>query len=368
MSTVSKSYASLSFKQTLEVIRSIGAKVTVLVEGEMGSGKSSLLPELAKDFPNHTPCYVEVACMDVGDVAVPKIMTLDNVVIGELVTKGEVTRFVPNEAFGLHLGKPLLILWDELGKATQPVVNSISRFINEGKLGQFTLPGGSIQFATTNLAVEGVGDRLQPHIRDRMCRIRMRKSRSVEWVENYAIPAGLDPIIIGFAMEYPQAFESFEDVEDPNSNPYIFHPKQPRLNFVTARSLTKASHILQSTEHLPDDVRIHALMGMVGEAAAMNVMTLNRLNEDIPAYERVLADPDNCPLPKSGVSSVMMVAKMAMRVEDDTMSKCMTYVERLPKETQALFARTLTRSPKRKVAASNRAYIEWASKNMYLFQ
>ena len=368
MSTVSKSYASLSFRQVLELIKAIGSKVTVLVEGEMGSGKSALQGALAVEFPNHISCYVEVACMDVGDVAVPKVKTLDDVVIGGLVTQGEVTRFVPNEAFGLHLGKPLLIMWDELGKASQPVINAISRFINEGYLGQYKLPEGSLQFATTNLSIEGVGDRLRPHIRDRMCRVRMRKPTNLEWVENYAIPAGLDPIIIGFAIEYPQAFESFEDVEDPNSNPMIFHPKQPRLNFVTARSLTKGSHILQATQHMPDDVRIHALMGMVGEAAAMSIMTLSRLNEDIPAYERVLADPDNCPLPKSGVSSVMMVAKMAMRVEDDTMGKCMTYVERLPKETQALFARTLTRSPKRKVAASNRAYIEWASRNMYLFQ
>jgi len=368
MSTVSKSYASLSFRQVLELIKAIGSKVTVLVEGEMGSGKSALQGALAVEFPTHVSCYVEVACMDVGDVAVPKVKTLDDVVIGGLVTQGEVTRFVPNEAFGLHLGKPLLIMWDELGKASQPVINAISRFINEGYLGQYKLPEGSLQFATTNLSIEGVGDRLQPHIRDRMCRVRMRKPTNLEWVENYAIPAGVDPVIIGFAIEYPQAFESFEDVEDPNSNPMIFHPKQPRLNFVTARSLTKGSHILQATQHMPDDVRIHALMGMVGEAAAMSIMTLSRLNEDIPAYERVLADPDNCPLPKSGVSSVMMVAKMAMRVEDDTMGKCMTYVERLPKETQALFARTLTRSPKRKVAASNRAYIEWASRNMYLFQ
>lgn len=365
---VNKSYASLSFKQVLELIKAIGDKVTVLVEGEMGSGKSSLLNPLAAEYPDHIPCYVEVACMDVGDVAVPKVKTLDDVVVGGLVTQGEVTRFVPNEAFGLHLGKPLLIMWDELGKATQPVINAISRFINEGYLGQYKLPEGSIQFATTNLSLEGVGDRLLPHIRDRMCRVRMRKSTNLEWVENYAIPAGLDPIVIGFAIEYPHAFESFEDVEDPNSNTMIFHPKQQRMNFVTARSLTKSSHILQATTHMPDDVRIHALMGMVGETAAMHIMTLNRLNEDIPSYERVVADPNNCALPKSGVSSVMLVTKLAMRVEDDTMTQCMTYVERLPKETQALFARTLTRSAKRVIAGNNRAYIEWASKNMYLFQ
>lgn len=367
MATITKPYASLSMSQISDLIMASGDSVTFMVEGEMGSGKSSILWDLAKRMTDHVACYVECACMDVGDVAVPKIKTLDNVVIGELVTEGEVTRFVPNEAFGLHLGKKLIIMWDELGKSTNSVINAVSRIINEGVLGMFKLPSGSIQFATTNLAVEGVGDKLQAHIRNRMCMVKMRKPTHMEWVENYALPSGLNPVIVAFAMEYPQVFESFEQVEDPNSNPYIFHPKQPRRSFVSPRSLAKASHLLTTTQHMAYDVRVHALMGMVGEAAAMDIMVIDKLNDDIPAYERVVADPDGASVPKSGVSSCLMVAKISMRVSKEEFDACFTYVKRLPKEVQALFARTVMRTDKREFAVTNKLFVDWAATNMYLF-
>ena len=134
-----------------------------------------------------------------------------------------------------------------------------------------------------------------------------------------------------------------------------------------SRSMQKASDIMHATESFADVVRIHALTGVVGESAAMKIMTISRLNDDMPAYERVLADPENCPLPKSGVSACMMVAKIAMRVERETFDNCMLYVERMSKEVQALFARTIMRSPKKNLAASHKSFVSWASSNMYLF-
>lgn len=364
---VRKTYDSLSMPQIVELLLAVNGGVTIMVEGEMGSGKSSILPALHAKLPDHVPCYVECACMDVGDIAVPKIITLDGAVLGEFVTSGEVCRFVPNESFGLHLGKKLIIMWDELGKAPRAVINAVSRVINEGALGLYRIMEGSIQFATTNLAAEGVGDQLLPHIRDRMCRVKMRKPTHMEWVENYAMFNQLHPAVIGFAMEYPQAFESFEDVEDPNSNHYIFHPKSPRRNFVTARSLTKSSHLLFATERMTDDVRIHALMGMVGEAAAMDIITLARLSDDLPTFERIIMDPSGCQTPKSGVASCMLIAKIAMRIDRENLDACMEYVQRLSKEVQALFARTIMRSAKKDIAASHKSFIMWASDNMYLF-
>ena len=367
MATITKPYASLSMAEIADLIMASGDAVTFMVEGEMGSGKSSILWDLAKRAPDHVPCYVECACKDVGDVAVPKIKTLDNVVIGDLVTEGEVTRFVPNEEFGLHLGKKLILMWDELGKAPGAVVNAVSRIINEGVLGIYKLPEGSRQFATTNLAVEGVGDKLQAHIRNRMCMVKMRKPTAMEWVENYALLAGINRVIIGFAMEYPQAFESFENVEDPNSNHYIFHPKAQRRSFVSPRSLAKASHILNTTEHLDDSVRVHALMGMVGEAAAMDILTLVKLDDDLPTWEQVMRDPEGCKVPKSAAAACMMIQKACQRIEADTFSLWMTYMDRMSMETQALFARTIMRGEKRSMAITIRAFAEWSANNQFMF-
>jgi hypothetical protein len=162
-------------------------------------------------------------------------------------------------------------------------------------------------------------------------------------------------------------FESFENVEDPNMNHYIFHPKSPRTAFVTPRSLEKASDILKSTEHLPDDVRIHALMGVVGEAAAMDILTLVKLNDALPTWEAVIKNPEDAKLPKGAAAYCMMTAKAVQRVERETFNAWMTYVERLPKEVQALWARSVMRSAKVGIATTHKGFTKWAAENSFLF-
>ena len=189
----------------------------------------------------------------------------------------------------------------------------------------------------------------------------------MEWVEDYGIRAGVHLVILGAAIEFPAMFESFENVEDPNSNHYIFHPKQPRTSFVTPRSLEKASDILKATEHLSDDVRIHALMGVVGEAAAMDILTLVKLNDDLPTWEAVIKNPTGAKLPKGAAASCMMVAKAVQRVERETFDDWMVYVQRLGKEVQALFARSVMRSQKVGIATTHREFSKWAAANSFLF-
>ena len=72
MSTAQQMYA-LSIDQTAEAIKAIGHKRTVLVQGHMGSGKSSLLKMLAADLPTHTPVYFDCTTKDLGDITIPNI-------------------------------------------------------------------------------------------------------------------------------------------------------------------------------------------------------------------------------------------------------------------------------------------------------
>ena len=358
MSKINRPYEAVSLQEVTNLIAQVGDKVTVLAQGHIGTGKSSMLKVLADKFPDYHPCYLDCTTLDVGDISVPKIKTVEN---------GEVTSFVPNENLGFHLAKPVILMVDELGKASKSVMNALLRIMLERRLGVNALPEGSIVFATTNLGGEGVGDMIQPHARNRLCVVKVRKPTAMEWIENFAMLNNVHPVAIGTAMEYPHMFESFENVEDPNSNHYIYHPKSPRTAFVTPRSMEKASDILKATDSLPDDVKIHALMGVVGEAAAMDMLTIQKLDDSMPSWERVVKDPEDCPLPKNGVANCMMVAKAAMRVEKDTMDAWMIYLARLPKEVQALFAKTIMRGQKKGMAATHRKFIEWASQHSYLF-
>lgn len=354
MSKVNKTYGSLTLAQAADLIASVGDKVTCLFTGEMGIGKSSMLTTLKDKFPTHKPVYLEAQLLDLGDLQMPRF-------------NGDVVSFVPNEALGVHENKPIILMLDELGKASKSVLNALLRIMLERKIGDKSLPDGSIVFATTNMALEGLGDNIPAHARNRLCQAKIRKPSAMEWVEDYGIRAGVHPVILGAAIEFPAMFESFENVEEPNSNHYIFHPKQPRTAFVTPRSLEKASDILKATEHLSDDVRIHALMGVVGEAAAMDILTLVKLNDDLPTWEAVIKSPDNAKLPKGAAASCMMVAKAVQRVERETFDDWMVYVQRMGKEVQALFARSVMRSAKVGIATTHREFSKWAAANSFLF-
>jgi len=358
MSKINKTYGSLTLAQASDLVAAVGDKVTCLFSGEMGIGKSSMLKTLANKLPNHKPVYLEAQMLDVGDIQMPKFRTIEG---------KEVVSFVPNTALGVHLDQPIILMLDELGKASKSVLNALLRIMLERKIGEYDLPEGSMVFATTNLAIEGLGDNIPAHARNRLCQAKIRKPTAMEWVEGYALNAGVHPVILGAAIEFPAMFESFENVEDPNSNHYINHPKSPRTAFVTPRSLEKASDVLKATENLPDDVRIHALMGVVGEAAAMDILTLVKLNDTLPSWEAVIKNPEDTKIPKGAAACCMMVAKAVQRIERETFDAWMTYVERLPKEVQALFARSIMRSAKVGIATTHKGFTSWASKNSFLF-
>lgn len=358
MSKVSKNN-ELTLKEVAELILNVGETVTVLVQGHIGTGKSTLLEILGEARPDAYTCYFDCTTADVGDMSGPKYSTINGM---------DVLSFVPNENLGMHLDKPVILMFDEFAKGPLPLQRAARRVMLERKNGVHALPKGSIVFATTNLGLEGVGDILPAHARNAICVVTLGKPKAMTWVEDYAIPKALHPVVIGTAIEYPSMFESFENVEDPNSNPYIFHPKQARAAFVTPRSLRLASDIMYATERMPSHVRLNALAGVIGEAAAAVMMTISNLHDDTPAWEAVIANPTVSPLPKSGVSSCMLVSKAAMRVERSTFDAWMTYMLRMPKEAQALFAKTIMRSTNKQLAATHQAYTDWTQANMWIFE
>ena len=237
-------YAS-SIDEIVDLIANVGKTRTVLVEGDMGIGKSTLLKIMAKKYPEHVPCYFDCTTKDLGDLFLPNINGADKCV-----------SFLPNEQFGVHLDKPQLLMIDEFGKANPSVKNGMLVVMLERMIGNKQMHPDSLVWATTNLGAEGVGDLLPPHARNRIITIRMRKPSSDEWIGDYAINNNVHPSVMGFVKEFPQVMQSFTEVDNPDDNPYIYHPKRQANAFITPRSLECASDILHQREHLTDDTPV----------------------------------------------------------------------------------------------------------------
>jgi hypothetical protein len=355
-----KPYSSIAMQETISLISKIGDTLTVLVQGEMGIGKSSILKALAESHPNHIPCYIDITTKDVGDFLVPQIRTIDGT---------PVCSFIPNEEFGFHLDKPLILMLDEIGKAGKAVMNACLRLMLERKLGIHSLPEGSIVFATTNLGTEGIGDNVPPHARNRVCVVKMRKPTAEQWRWDYAQHAGVDPVVIATAIEYPSMFGSFEDYERPDMNEYINDPRVPRAAFVTPRSMEKASDILKRCRDMPEDVLTHALFGVIGERATMDMINILKLDNQMPVWSEIVNKPTTTIIPPNGAAVCLVVSKALSNVVEETFDSWMTYLARMPREAQALFAMGVmsNKSHKRSIAVTNKMFTAYAVSQGYLF-
>ena len=352
-------YKSLSLQQTADLILAVGTHTTVLAQGEMGIGKSSMLKTIkAKLGEGYHYCYGDMTTKDVGDFLVPKIRSLNDT---------EVCSFIPNEEFGFHHEKPIVLMLDEIGKASKAVMNACLRLMLERKLGTYSLPHGSIVFATTNLANEGIGDMLPPHARNRLTVVKVRKPSADEWLENYALDNGIAPEIMQTVKQFPQMLASFEDYDNPKDNEYIYDPRTPRPAFATPRSLEKASDIIKKARPLGSDILGHALKGTIGDRATYDTLSIVELAEQLPDWDSIIKDPSKTPIPKSASAVCMLVYSAVQKVEKDTLPKWLTYMKRLSKESQGLFATSAMRTQKKMIVGTDKEFIKWATENNYMF-
>ena len=365
MKQSAESLFAQSIDECAESILATGNKVTTLVQGHMGTGKSSILKILAEKLPDHVPCYFDCTTKDLGDLMLPKIASVEH---------EEYVKFVPNEEMGLHHDKPIILMIDEFGKANPSVKNGMMRIMLERTMGNKKLHPDSIVFATTNLGTEGVGDLLMPHHRNRITVIRMKKPTSTEWIENFAFNAGIHPSLIMWVKENgEQLFQTFEEVDKPDDevggNPYIYHPQAQRPAFVTPRSLELASYWLWAKDKISKNALKSNLMGTIGARGGADLDAYIELVDQLPTQEDIKTNPTNAKVPDSASGVVMVVYRALATMNKEFIDPFMTYLVRLDMEAQALFAMQV-RNPKYQkqgMVMSNKKFTEWCIANNYMF-
>ena len=368
MLTASSMYA-LNINECASLIENVGPKRTVVVRGDMGWGKTSIL-KILKQRLGDKYAYAYFDCttkMDSGDIHLPDFATTDDGM--------KYVRYVPTEEYGLHYGKPVVLCIDEIGKAEKGTKNALMRDMLE----RDRFIAGSIIFATTNHALEKVGDILMPHHRNRLIVVTMRKSKQDEWIENFAYAANIHPAVISWVGEHPELFQSFMDLMDDkgeiskvnrDSNPMIYIPGDvDRESFVTGRSLEAASDVVHALENrVTDKVITAALIGTIGAPAAQSLATYLAMLSDLPKLNDIKSSPHAAHVPNNTAAACMVVHRTLAVIERNWMDSWMEYMMRLPKSVQGLFAMTAKKDTyhKRSVVMTNSKFQSWALANNYL--
>lgn len=344
----------LSFTQTLNLIAAVGDKRTIIVEGENGIGKTALFHALKRlpKFADHI-AVDPVDCTQLSD---------GSVWMPDLDRENGVSRELPNERFGVNkhnqLGvngsKPVLIMLDEIAKAPQFIKNVLAPIVYERRVGQYHFVEGSVVFCGTNLGVEGLGDSIQAHLRNRLVFVKMRKPTADEWVK-WATDAAINPMVIAFVNNEPRVMASFLDYEKggmfegkdlSKDNGFIFNPRSVQIAYASPRSLAAAGDILDNgLGVLDDDTLEAALVGTVGATTAEAMSSFVRFGRDICEYSRVVADPEKAPLSDNPTAQLIQVFQFVSRVADRNEAEAIVkYVWRMRAEMQSIFCNTVATS------------------------
>jgi MoxR-like ATPase len=216
---------TMSISELRKAIPIIGKSLTPVIISEPGVGKTSLLNMLEEDLGTTEYDYIYVDCpvKDMSDIGmvIPnhETKTLEYYVAG---------------LFKLGNGKKKVICLDELMKAPKLLQIIFTRMMLERMVGDVPLPKGSIIFATSNNATDGVGDSMLAHAGNRVCKIEMAKPSPKEWLL-WASETGIHRSNRSCVAMHPNWLASYRS-GDQDENTVIFNPKRAGNQFVSPRS------------------------------------------------------------------------------------------------------------------------------------
>ena len=139
---------------------------------------------------------------------------------------------------------------------------------------------------------------------------------------------------------------------------------------MSPRSLHAASDIIKQRDVLGHELTLSMLAGVAGESFARDISAFLLVKDRLTSLEAIVAAPESATLPtdSDAVAMCVMVFNLITATKKDTIKPLVTYMSRMPKEYQAMYARSvMANSEKQKTAVQEESFRKWAMANHWMF-
>jgi hypothetical protein len=307
-----------------------------IILGSPGCGKSALGYELAKDpelgFEHFDDLNFSV--LDTPDAA-------GLALIGDQSSDALKFKYPPQLA-RMRTGRNLLIL-DEIGDSVMAMQNLARRWqwnreVNGCRLSDETF---IIMMSNRSKDKSGAG-RLSGKIKNAVTQYTL-ESNLDDWVNNFAMPHGKNPLLIQFLRFRPGLL----DMYDPDAD---CSPTPRQWDLVD---------LVPST--LPTDLFFADVAGKVGEGPAAEFTAFRKIYLSLVSFEDVVLSPKGTPIPEDLAALYATVGSLAHNTTVGNVDRVAEYVDRLSPDFGVMYwMDTWKKTP---AVKGTKAFVKWATAN-----
>lgn len=244
-----------------------------------------------------------------------------------------------------------IIFIDEADKMDLDCKKVAGEMALSGRCGPHTLPPGWVVWMAGNRQGDRSGSTKElDHLINR--RMEIDVTDDVLGWEQWALRNGVHHTIVKFALDNPQI---------------VFSADVPKEQgpWCTPRSLVNTGKVLAtfgSNGLLPtNDFAVELAAAGIGKAAAAQLFATIRLDAELPAFEDVVKSPGTAKLPSAPDAQMLACYKYAGHVDTATLGPVVQYVERLPADFAATFAKAAC--TRVRMFAAHPAMMDWTKRN-----
>ena len=283
--------------------------------GPPGIAKTAFVHEAAADMSRRIGAEVKVRELHLASMSEVDVR-------GYLIPSGEDAKFTKPEFWAdVERYQHGILFLDEFMQATHEVQKAVAPLILEGRIGEYTLPAGwSVALAGNDIDDNAGANTLLSHIINRVTMVKVKAPDVDVWV-SWAVTKQLPFEVIAFAKHRPNLVFN-TDVPDAPNTPYC----TPRsLHAVADLALAYPGGVRRMVEERVGQAMIH---GAIGDGPAGELIAMVRTAVNLPSYEEVISDPDNCRVPEQPDQLYAMMMLMAVRTKLEDADAAMTYIAR----------------------------------------
>lgn len=340
-----KSLLKAIYKRQIET----GVRYSVMLESVPGLGKSESVAQLVAELQAELSTPVGLRTFLLSTVESPDLRGFG---IPAKDSDGTPIMTYTRAPWGLRKGDPQhgILFLDEFRQAGHDVQKPAAELLLNGRVGDTALPITYMVIAASNRDSDRSGvQREMAFITNRMMTIKVDPDLDA-WVE-WAEKSKLNWAAVAFAKANPSDVftQSVPDKPGP---------------FCTPRTLVKVANLIDAG--LPAGMFTEAAAGLIGEGTAVKLVAFMRVIDELPTFEEITKDPENCRLPPANRPDAQYAAMqmVAHRVTPATSRAVFTYLLRLPREFQFAGLRAALRVAPQ--VLHNKEFADWMRSNSQL--